>query len=432
MTPPPPTIQPTPSTSGGGTPTAAGTLLTQDTFARNSNNGWGTSSDGNFWTLWAGSASPMSVSNGKGRVKGSADMAVIRATLGSVPTSDGEVVARYNSGDYSNDAGHLVLRLSDATDYYVAGLDSPNGTPEINIMKVVGGGQTRVAAISYDATNGTSYWQRVAIQGGTITVKVWKDGTAEPPVANLTWTDSSPLPAGLDGIESWDDGQGWFMDDFTAATAASPTIVTSGNPLAGGLLFAIDTFAGRTVSGGWGNGTDGQAWTVQSGDATKMNVAVGRGLVSGTHDMSTLRATLGTHVSGDAEVVVRYTSGDYNNDDGHVLLRFSDAGDYYVAGLDSPNGKPEVNVMRKSGGKQSRVASTSFAATNGTSYWERVRIQGGVVSVRIWKDGTAEPPTWTLTYTDHSPLPAGTVGMESWDSGHGWYVDHFSAGDLVR
>jgi hypothetical protein len=146
--------------------------------------------------------------------------------------------------------------------------------------------------------------------------------------------------------------------------------------------------------------------------------------------MDLMRATLGPVRATGTEVVARYTSADYANDCGHLLASLSDGGTYYAAGLDSPDGAPELNVMRVAGGTQTRVAHVPFPTTDGTAYWERVRIQGGVVSVKAWRDGTAEPTSWNLTWTDHSQLPGGLAGVESWDDGQGWAIDHFSAGSL--
>jgi acid phosphatase len=219
----------------------------------------------------------------------------------------------------------------------------------------------------------------------------------------------------------------------TPQPSPTPTPTPGGTPVAGGTVFASDTFAGRSASGGWGTASDGQDWSVQSGDASLLSVSAaagGHGLVSGSNSMDLLRATLGSVPAAGTEVVARYTSADYHNDCGHLLASFSGDGSYYVAGLDSPYGAPELNVMKVVGGTQSRVAHVAFPAVDGTAYWERIRIQGGVVSVKAWKDGTAEPSSWNLTWTDHSPLPGGLAGVESWDDGQGWAIDHFSAGSL--
>src|SRR5207244_1734154 len=130
--------------------------------------------------------------------------------------------------------------------------------------------------------------------------------------------------------------------------------------------------------------------------------------------MALLRATLGTQTAADSDVVARYTSGDYADDAGHLVSRFSDSestATYYAAGLDSPDGTPELNIMKVVAGSQTRVANTAFPAADGTAYWERTSVRTSrttaVISVRAWKDGTAEPTGWNLVYADWSPLPAG-------------------------
>jgi hypothetical protein len=161
-----------------------------------------------------------------------------------------------------------------------------------------------------------------------------------------------------------------------------------------------------------------------------MSVAKGQGLVRGGNSMVPIRATLGPGSTGSTEVLARYTSGDYANDCGHLLVDLGADGSHYVAGLDSPNGTPELNVMKVVAGVQTAVARVSFPASNGAAYWERVRVKAGVVSVKVWKDSAPEPATWDLTWTDTSPLPGGQAGIESWDDGRGWAIDNFSAGQL--
>jgi len=205
-------------------------------------------------------------------------------------------------------------------------------------------------------------------------------------------------------------------------------------PIAAGTIFAQDTFAGRTVAGGWGTASDGNIWTLTGGSGSSESVSGNQGHVLGSGSMSTLVATLGTSTAADTEVVDRLTSNDYANDAGQVIFRASSSSTYYAAGLDSPVSGAEINVFRVSGATKSRVANVAFAATNGTAYWQRARIttSGGSVTimVRVWQDGTVEPSTWNLAYTDNSPLPAGMAGARSWDGGLGWAIDHFSAGKL--
>ncbi len=199
----------------------------------------------------------------------------------------------------------------------------------------------------------------------------------------------------------------------------------------GATVFARDTFAGRSVANGWGTASDGNIWRVQAGNAGVLSVSGNEGRVDGSNSMALLVATLGSQTAADTDVVARYTSRDYADDAGHLVSRFSSTGTYYAAGLDSPDGRPELNIMKALGGSQTRVANVAFPAADGTAYWERTSIRtsrtAAVISVRAWKDGTAEPTGWNLTYADWSPLPPGRAGVESWDSGLGWSMDHFAA-----
>src|SRR5260370_21232436 len=94
-------------------------------------------------------------------------MALHVAPLATHTAAATDVVARYTSGDYADDAGHLVSRFSSAGTYYAAGLDSPDGTPELNIMKTLGGSQTRVANIAFPAANGTAHWEPTSLRTST-------------------------------------------------------------------------------------------------------------------------------------------------------------------------------------------------------------------------------------------------------------------------
>ena len=391
-------------------------------------------SDGNLWSVQAGSPAVLSVAAGRGLVNGTGAMAPLVATLGSVTATDSDVLARYTSGDYAHDQGALVAGFSGPGTSYAAGFDAAGGTPGLSILRSSNGAVTRVTGAPFPAVNGTAYWERLRVQrasaGDVVSVRAWPDGSPEPGTWALTFTDPTPLPAGLAGVAALDDGRGWSIDSFWAGL---PPVVPASVPPP--TPFAEDTFATRTVTDGWGTASDGNPWNQQTGWDHRLSVANGAGHVVGARDMSTMRSTLGAVTATDATLVARYTSQDYGNDDGHLLFRYSGPGSYYLAGLDSPLGSPELNVMRMSNGVQARVANVAFPAVNATSYWEMASIQTSgttaVIKVKAWAEGTPEPTTWNLMYTDAAPLPGGTAGMEAWDSGKGWAVDSFAATPLV-
>ncbi len=214
---------------------------------------------------------------------------------------------------------------------------------------------------------------------------------------------------------------------FAAAGLPAPTV-------SGGII-AQDTFAGRTVSNGWGSASDGQAWTLQAGSSSELSVSGNEATISGTGSSSAAYSTLESATASEVEGLVRFSTGDVGADDARVILRFVDASDFYAAGLASPNNTPELDVYRNGGGNLSALAQIPFAAANNTAYWERARVQTqgstAVISVRIWQDGSPEPSTWQVTATDPAPLASGKVGLDGWDGGAGWSMDHFAAGDLT-
>lgn len=45
--------------------------------------------------------------------------------------------------------------------------------------------------------------------------------------------------------------------------------------------------------------------------------------------------------------------------------------------------------------------------------WLRLKITGSTLRAKIWQDGTAEPPDWSVTTTDPSLTAAGAIGTRS-------------------
>jgi Glycosyl hydrolase family 12/IPT/TIG domain len=71
----------------------------------------------------------------------------------------------------------------------------------------------------------------------------------------------------------------------------------------------------------------------------------------------------------------------------------------YQARLNTNNTK--IELARRAGGTTTPEASAAFTATAGQKYWMRFNYaSAGVAKMRIWADGTAEPGTWNLTWTD--------------------------------
>jgi hypothetical protein len=73
-------------------------------------------------------------------------------------------------------------------------------------VRASGGKVTVEASATFTVSANTGYWTRLNVNhSGSSTVvslKVWADGTSEPSAWTLSWTDSSPLAAGLAGAGS--------------------------------------------------------------------------------------------------------------------------------------------------------------------------------------------------------------------------------------
>jgi hypothetical protein len=79
----------------------------------------------------------------------------------------------------------------------------------------------------------------------------------------------------------------------------------------------------------------------------------------------------------------------------------------------------DLEIVKRDLGIMTTEATTPFTFTAGQPYWlrEDVSVTAGVatVAMRVWADGTTEPTTWQLTWTDPSPLAAGFPGtMADW------------------
>lgn len=86
----------------------------------------------------------------------------------------------------------------------------------------------------------------------------------------------------------------------------------------------------------------------------------------------------------------------------------------YQARVDSTSNA--LQIARRTGGSSTIKVSTGYTVAAGQKYWLRFNVSGGATKLRVWKDGTAEPSTWNLTWTDGSPLASNYSGFGSWQN----------------
>lgn len=163
---------------------------------------------------------------------------------------------------------------------------------------------------------------------------------------------------------------------------------------------------------GW-DGTNGNAWpgwqwtTAFLGGTGTIDVQSNRGriLTSAVGGYVDNAAVLLGKPVGNADVVVRVTPGQAWNTNSFFGFTFGDALPA-VAGYDFIINQDTliVDIAYANG---ATITSGSYTFTASIPVWVRYRRQGTFLGLKIWDDGTPEPPAWTLTATD--AVYAGTV-----------------------
>ncbi|WJH35454.1 glycoside hydrolase [Paenibacillus sp. CC-CFT747] len=173
---------------------------------------------------------------------------------------------------------------------------------------------------------------------------------------------------------------------------------------------AGDSFI-RTAVSSWGTAEAGGAWTNAGGAATDFSVSggVGKILLNSTANRYS-RLNSSTAIQDTAGLVSLSWDGVPTAGDvfGAPFTRMSNGiKDYYSFRLRNDStgavmiqAQKTVNNVTVSLGTELSVAASYTA---GAKYWMRYEVKGTnpvVLNVRVWKDGTEEPTTWTYTYSD--------------------------------
>ncbi|MFE1349102.1 hypothetical protein, partial [Streptomyces sp. NPDC058757] len=166
-----------------------------------------------------------------------------------------------------------------------------------------------------------------------------------------------------------------------------------------------DSFT-RTVAGGWGNATSGQAWAILQGAAGDFSVSGGAGLQ--THPAAgVLHATTAPILSSDVDLVTRYSVnalpvGDFAYV--FALARVASTQTFYMARvrIAAGTGAMQLTLRKRVGGTETELALLALTSTYtaGASYRLRLSVQGTTLRARTWLASAEEPTTWQVTATD--------------------------------
>ncbi|MFJ6615462.1 hypothetical protein ACIQPT_34880 [Streptomyces sp. NPDC091289] len=371
-----------------------------DTFGRTVAGGWGSADTGQAWTTSGGTAGDYAVGSGAatmsaGVVNSSRFTQLAALSLANVDVQADITVPVVATG--ASISTGLRLRAADTSNYYyvevVRGL---SGAMSLNLVSRVSAVSTVISGPVSKGTYvaGETWTVRARLVGSTLVAKLWRTSTAEP--------------------------SGWDAQAVTTTIpAAGPvglrTILSTGNTNTLPVVATFDNVRVTTVATGWGTSTSGQAWTTSGGTATEYTVDGTRGLVALASVNASRRTLIGSGIT-DSVLTARFTLPAValtDSIDLALMSRHTSSSNYYYAVLHCHNdGTLECRLRKIVGGVFTTLAIGPMAGsyTAGSRYWLRFQTKGTRLSARGWQDGTAEPSTWDVQWTDSELTAPGQVG----------------------
>ncbi len=200
-------------------------------------------------------------------------------------------------------------------------------------------------------------------------------------------------------------GEGALSNERSATPAASSVIVS-------------DQFE-RTVASGFGTADVGGPWNVSS--TARTTVTGGQGVISsftgGNQDVQAWNATTATNMEVVGLVQLNASNPVGGNYQARLVARAqTDARNGYVARVvHTPAGAVTWALARvvNAGGTNSTTLAQGTLLSSGAAgsrWWIRLRTSGTTIQAKFWRNGTAEPATWTSTATD-SFWTSGRAGL---------------------
>lgn len=189
-------VKATPTVSGQMSQPISANPIAQDTFQRQNQTLWGTSSDSNRWDADANNPNDQtifSIANQSGLIANG--QGTFNALLGPATTdSDVTISAQINAFTGNVNLG-VVLRWQDANNWYKVLID---GT-RLRMLRNFQGATDTLGSVPFNAQGGRLYNLRFRALGAMLLARVWLAGTQQP----TTWmivTSDRALNTGQSGI----------------------------------------------------------------------------------------------------------------------------------------------------------------------------------------------------------------------------------------
>lgn len=304
--------------------------------------------------------------------------------------------------------------------YYVTiDINATAANGAVELTKMLGGIQTSLAAnVTMTLIAGTAYRVRINRNSSTIRWRLWTASATEPTSWTGTYTDPGTLPpAGAAALN--------FQSGSTAASRSvlfNDLIVTTDGTIS---LPYTDTWT--DVSGSAWPPTWTVAQSAGSGGTASVTSSSGV-LYAGTTSSSGMKAYLTSMVpAADTDISLSFTittqvltyfnvqicadNTQYSGNPGEMpnngyTLNFN-------ANATAANGS--FDMWKMVAGSPNQIYATTtlpIPLTAGTSYNVRFQRFSTNIRFRFWLGGSAEPTTWTASYSDPGTLlPANNVAV---------------------
>ncbi len=248
--------------------------ITNDLFSRTASSGWGSTPQGQSYTVSGGSTSDFSVGTNRGQIKLSTvnnRLARLGLSLTNVEGTVRLALSTVPTANYAFAGAALRIQSSGNDYYYVRVKHATGGNVTLTLQKIIAGSQTTLSSeitVGTGYTAGSYYRLRFSAAGTSPThlrAKAWKDTDPEPALWQLELTDSTSnlQAAGGAGIRAGGHSSytplnsSYYVDDFQVHNVAYVSSLKTAmqNAVAGDIIYFTGTHTGNTKTFAAGTAT---------------------------------------------------------------------------------------------------------------------------------------------------------------------------------